>query len=111
MALSPNLFEGKAVPVGAYIYEDSGRLRLICCVTQQIAIISVWCFVPALDMIYIGACTSLATQFQIAAQFLKEVKHDHYNNIRDLRKFVEHHTFLFGYVTRLKCMKEIDFYF
>lgn len=91
-SVSPNVLQNE-LPVGKYSY--TGSLYFFCYLTQQATIFGIWLYVLGVDMIYIGACVMVATQFKIASNVLKEMKHD---VMVLVKTFVEHHNMLYRFV-------------
>lgn len=88
-------FFGRKLSVGSYSENDSHVIGSLYCVVMQISILYDTLLLPSFDMIYIGTCTGLATQFRIVGQFLKEINSNN-NDWRsdDTNKFIEHHNIL-----------------
>lgn len=99
---SPIVFT-RSLPMGTYNYGGSQEFRSFCCLMHQICILCVYFYVPALDMVFIGACATLGTQFEIAGNFLKKINHSGGmgdEGMVDVKQFVEYHNRLFKYVLR-----------
>lgn len=89
-------FVENALPAGIYRYEGSHSLYILCCLTQQIGLITAPFYIAPLDVIYIAACTMLATQYKIASNFLKEIRHEKGKHcVEEVKRFVDHHNRLF----------------
>lgn len=93
MSSSP-IFYGRSLVLGKYNYSDSYGLHALCLITQEVGLLAALISVTAIDMIYIGTCTTLAIHFKILGCYLKETINDGRFN-ENLGNFIEYHNLLF----------------
>lgn len=103
--LKPFFFE-RTIPVGVLSEETSDAVFLISCIGQQISVFSVWFYVPALDLIYIGVCTTISSEFEAIMDYIESIRErngsDMDGMIANLKEFVEHHNLLLRYSISLR---------
>lgn len=76
---------------------------LIYYILENICIFTASFYLSALDSIYIGLCISVATQFKIVADYLRNIDHINTPNgaMINIKGFVDHHDLLFRYLQLL----------
>lgn len=79
--MSPLFEKTLRTPLGGC--NTGGRFCLIYYIVQVLAILPAGFYIPAVDIIYIGSCISLAMQFKILSYLLKNIDHTKTSNRED----------------------------